>query len=268
MGQEDYGTIIAIGNILVSEEVVTEEFACDYEKCHGACCVVGDSGAPMTEEEAEAIERDYDKFSADMTSYGRQAAESSGFFELDRDGEIVTPTVKTPHKVPGLDFIKGALDGEIGTQGLGECAYIHFRYSDSSAEGEAQDEGLKAGARGEKGLKTEAQSGSLMAQCESRSEAQSVSRPDCLCAIEKCFLAGHCSFRKPISCSLYPIRVTRLGDGGLALNLHRWDICSDAYEKGRREHTPVYEFLRAPLISAFGPDFYSALTAAAQHLRK
>lgn len=248
MGQEDYGTIIAIGNILVSEEVVTEEFACDYEKCHGACCVVGDSGAPMTEAEAEAIERDYDKFSADMTSYGRQAAESSGFFELDRDGEIVTPTVKTPHKVPGLDFIKGALDGEIGTQGLGECAYIHFRYADSSAEGRPCTE-----AQGEKGLKT---------------EAQSVSRPDCLCAIEKCFLAGHCSFRKPISCSLYPIRVTRLGDGGLALNLHRWDICSDAFEKGRREHIPVYEFLRAPLTAAFGPDFYSALTAAAQHLRK
>ncbi|MBQ5528555.1 MAG: DUF3109 family protein, partial [Bacteroidales bacterium] len=39
MGREDFGTIIQIGDILVSEEVVTEYFACDYEKCRGCCCV-------------------------------------------------------------------------------------------------------------------------------------------------------------------------------------------------------------------------------------
>ena len=52
-----HGTIIEIDDCLVSEEILTEYFACDYEKCKGCCCVIGDSGAPMEECEAEAIEK-------------------------------------------------------------------------------------------------------------------------------------------------------------------------------------------------------------------
>ena len=58
-----HGTIIQIDDCLVSEEVLTEYFACDYEKCKGCCCVIGDSGAPMEECEAEAIEKNYHIFS-------------------------------------------------------------------------------------------------------------------------------------------------------------------------------------------------------------
>jgi hypothetical protein len=55
MGKGPFGTIIQIGDILVSEEVVTEFFACDY----GVCCVEGDSGAPLDEREPDALEWDY-----------------------------------------------------------------------------------------------------------------------------------------------------------------------------------------------------------------
>ena len=48
-----HGTIIEIDDCLVSEEILTEYFACDYEKCKGCCCGIGDSGAPMEECEAE-----------------------------------------------------------------------------------------------------------------------------------------------------------------------------------------------------------------------
>ena len=44
-----FGTIIEIGDILVSEDVISEFFACDYPKCKGVCCVEGDSGAPVLE---------------------------------------------------------------------------------------------------------------------------------------------------------------------------------------------------------------------------
>ena len=54
-----FGTIIQIGDILVSEDVVLEYFACDYEACKGACCIEGDAGAPMDESEPQALERDY-----------------------------------------------------------------------------------------------------------------------------------------------------------------------------------------------------------------
>ena len=86
----EHGTIIQIGDILVSEEVVTEFFCCDYEKCRGCCCVVGDGGAPLQESETEELEKLYPVYSPLITPEGREAAQNSGFFEIDRDGEIVT----------------------------------------------------------------------------------------------------------------------------------------------------------------------------------
>ena len=198
MSSKDFGTIIEIGDILVSEDVVTEFFACDYPVCKGCCCIIGDSGAPLKEEELEPLEAAYDVFSPLMSDAGRAAVDAKGFFEIDREGDIVTPVV------PGRE----------------ECAYCRID---------------KDG--------------------------------NCTCAIETQYLKGLCSFRKPVSCSLYPIRVVDLGGGRLGLNLHRWHICKDAYEKGRREGIHVYEFLRGPLTDAFGADFYSALAEAAKILR-
>ena len=57
-----------------------------------------------------------------------------------------------------------------------------------------------------------------------------------------------------------------LGGGRIGLNLHRWHICKDAFEKGKKEKIRVYEFLRGPLTEAFGEEFYSALAAAARML--
>lgn len=187
----DFGTIIQIGDILVSEDVVLEFFSCDYESCRGCCCIEGDSGAPLDESELEGLERKYPEFSSQMRPEGREAVEAKGFFEVDRDGDLVTPIVD-----PGK-----------------ECAYTHF-----------------------------APDGSVW------------------CSIEKCGLV------KPASCRLYPIRVTRLTGGGLALNVHHWGICEKAFEKGRREGVRVYQFLKKPLIDCFGEDFYEALCAAAEHV--
>ena len=60
MRREDFGTIIEIGDVLVSEDVVCEFFACDYPVCKGACCIVGDSGAPLEEEEIPALAACYE----------------------------------------------------------------------------------------------------------------------------------------------------------------------------------------------------------------
>ena len=187
----DFGTIIQIGDILVSEDVVTEYFSCDYGVCRGACCIEGDSGAPVDEDELGRIERDYPAFSPLMREQGRMAVDAKGFFEIDIQGDIVTPLV----------------------EGSRECAFCHF------------------GPEGE-----------------------------CLCSIEKC------GRKKPRSCSLYPIRVTKLTGGGLALNVHHWDICTPAFEKGRREGVLVYQFLKKTLVEEFGGEFYTALDAAATHL--
>lgn len=193
-GKKRFGTIVEIGDILISEDVILEYFACDYPVCKGRCCIVGDSGAPLKEEELDPIEANYDIFSPLMRPEGRRAVEEKGFFEIDRDGDLVTPLV------PGSE----------------ECAFCLF------------EEG------------------------------------NCFCSIERQFFAGKSSFRKPISCQLYPIRVVELGGGRLGLNLHRWDICQCAFEKGRKEGIRVYQFLKDPLTAAFGADFYAALCAAAE----
>lgn len=81
-----------------------------------------------------------------------------------------------------------------------------------------------------------------------------------LCSMEKC------GCLKPLSCSLYPVRVARHDDGNCELQLHRWDICRCAFEKGRKEGVRVYRFLEKPLKKAFGEDFYEALEAAAKYI--
>lgn len=189
-------SIIQIGDILVSSEVLTEYFCCDYEVCRGACCIIGDSGAPLLESETAELERNYPRYEAWMSVEGRQKVESDGFFEIDVDGDLVTPLL----------------------HGSEECAFTRF-------EGE-----------------------------------------NCFCAIERAHCAGRCPFVKPISCRLYPIRASVLRNGLTALNLHRWEICRCAFEKGRKERVPVYKFLREPLIDAYGQPFYDELSSVAAAL--
>lgn len=190
----EYPSIIQIDDCLVSGDILTEYFACDYEVCRGCCCIIGDSGAPLEESETEAIEKNFSHFADGMTEAGRAAVEEQGFFAVDVDGDIVTPLVGNSE----------------------ECAFCHF---DGSG--------------------------------------------NCFCSIERSWFRGDSDFRKPISCWLYPIRISRLSNGLLALNLHRWDICRAAFEKGRRENIRVYQFLREPIIRYFGEDFYEALDNAA-----
>ena len=89
------------------------------------------------------------------------------------------------------------------------------------------------------------------------------------CGIEQAWRDGKVAFRKPISCQLYPIRVEKNEVVGFeALNYDRWDICSAACEKGRREQVPLYQFLREALVRKYGQDFYDELDAAAGFMRE
>jgi hypothetical protein len=75
------------------------------------------------------------------------------------------------------------------------------------------------------------------------------------CAIEKAFEDGKISFQKPISCYLYPIRISKVGDGD-ALNYDRWAICNDARMEGREKNIKIFQFLKNPLIRRYGEDWY------------
>lgn len=85
-----------------------------------------------------------------------------------------------------------------------------------------------------------------------------------LCAIEKAWRDGKTTFKKPISCHLYPIRVKRFSNGFYGLNLHRWDICRCAFACGKRNGVKVYEALQEPIERCFGEEFYKELAEAAK----
>lgn len=87
------------------------------------------------------------------------------------------------------------------------------------------------------------------------------------CGIERSWKEGRSAFRKPVSCHLYPVRVTTNEIAGFeAWNYDRWDICHAACALGEKEKMPVYEFVKEAIIRYKDAAFYEELEAAARHL--
>lgn len=80
------------------------------------------------------------------------------------------------------------------------------------------------------------------------------------CAIEKAGEEGVIGFRKPISCHLYPIRITSYPHYD-ALNYHRWPICNCARKNGKKLNVRVFRFLKDALIRKYGTEWYEELEA-------
>jgi hypothetical protein len=87
------------------------------------------------------------------------------------------------------------------------------------------------------------------------------------CGIEKAWEQGVITFRKPISCHLYPVRVKEY-KGFTAVNYDRWDICKPALLLGEEKGVPLFRFLEQPLIRKFGEEWYQELCIAAEQLKK
>lgn len=87
------------------------------------------------------------------------------------------------------------------------------------------------------------------------------------CGIERAWKDGKVDFQKPISCHLYPIRVTKLKAMQLnALNYDKWKICAPACTLGDKLQMPVYKFLKQPIIRKYGEGFYNEMTAVFEAL--
>ena len=189
--------MIQIDDKLISEDLFSEEFVCNLAKCKGICCVEGDAGAPLDEDETHILDEIYPKIKPYLRPEGIQAIEEQGTYMLDFEGDLVTPLVNNA-----------------------ECAYVIFD---------------------EKGYTK--------------------------CAIEKAYEDGVIDWQKPISCHLYPIRITEYSNFS-AINYHEWDICSDACTLGKELGVKVYQFLKKPLIRKYGEEFYQTLSEAAEEWEK
>ncbi len=188
--------MIIIDNIMVSEEIRDIRFCCDLEKCAGACCVEGDAGAPLEEEEISLLEDMIDEIKPYMRKEGIDVIEKNGIFDFDMNGEYVTPLINEK-----------------------DCAFVIYQVGH-----ELEDRT------------------NIVAKC----------------AIEKAWEEGKVDFQKPISCHLYPIRITK-NESFEAVNYHKWYICQSACTLGKKLQLPLYQFLKEPLIRKYGEDWYGKL---------
>lgn len=95
--------MIQIGDMIVSSDLFENHFLCHLEKCEGNCCIFGDSGAPLEEEEVELLEKHIEGVKPFMRVEGLREVSDKGSWVVDNDGDKVTPLV-----------------------GREECAYVYF----------------------------------------------------------------------------------------------------------------------------------------------
>lgn len=86
------------------------------------------------------------------------------------------------------------------------------------------------------------------------------------CAFDTAHRNGESEWLKPISCHLYPIRLSKLSQH-IAINYHEWHICEPACKCGTDLKVPVFKFLKEPIIRKFGEEFYEALLEAEKILK-
>ncbi len=85
--------MIKIDDVLVSDDIKEKHFVCKLSVCCGDCCVEGDAGAPLDEEEIAVLEDCLDEIKPYMSKEGLAEIEKVGVFEYDADGSYVTPLI-------------------------------------------------------------------------------------------------------------------------------------------------------------------------------
>jgi hypothetical protein len=191
--------MIEIGNVLVSDQVVEEQFVCDLTKCKGGCCEDGDAGAPLEVEELAHLNNFYPLVKPYMTAEGIREIERQGKYVYDQEFAWVTPTINSQI-----------------------CAY---------------------GYKDKQGIVK--------------------------CAIEQAYNDDKITWKKPISCHLFPIRIQKSKNGETEFVNYepREDLCAAACKLGKKLKVPAYVFLKEAIIRKYGQSFFEILDAAAKHFK-
>lgn len=112
INSKDRPSIIQVGNVLCSIDIFEQMFCCNLRACRGACCVEGDAGAPLTEDEVAGLEEALDVVEGELTPGAREVIRNQGVAYIDNQGELVTSIVD------GRDCVFAVTDG----RGITICA--------------------------------------------------------------------------------------------------------------------------------------------------
>lgn len=85
--------MLIVENCIISENIADKCFCCDLDQCKGQCCVEGDAGAPLEEDEVAILEKIYPEVKPYMTEEGQRVVEATGVASKDNAGEPCTPLV-------------------------------------------------------------------------------------------------------------------------------------------------------------------------------
>lgn len=99
--------MIAIDNILVADAVIKEQFVCDLGKCKGACCVDGDAGAPLANDELDKINEVYEKVLPYLNQESKNELNRQGRYVYGKEYGWVTPTINSKVCVYGIKDAAG-----------------------------------------------------------------------------------------------------------------------------------------------------------------
>ncbi len=99
--------MIAIDNVLISDQVVSEQFVCDLHKCKGACCVDGDAGAPLDKKELKNIDEVFDAVLPYLNEESKSEISRQGRYVYDTEFGWVTPTINSKVCVYGIKDKEG-----------------------------------------------------------------------------------------------------------------------------------------------------------------
>ena len=102
-------SVIVIDKVLISDEVIEEQFVCDLNKCKGGCCEDGDAGAPLTREEMKIVDNVFEIVKPYLTKEGLASIKKSGFYQFDREFGWVTPTIEGKMCAYGFRDKKGII---------------------------------------------------------------------------------------------------------------------------------------------------------------
>ena len=189
--------MIAIGDTLLSNQIIVEQFVCDLAKCKGGCCQDGDAGAPLHPSELAGMEHAVKTIWSNMYPEAQAVVNQKGYYQYEKEFGHVTPLMQN----------------EL-------CVYA-----------------------------AKEKNGTIK------------------CLFEQAYNQGKLTWKKPISCHLYPIRVKTTKHGDLLNYEPREDICGGGCNLGKKLKVPVYQFLKEPLIRKYGAAFYEDLEATANHFK-
>jgi len=85
--------MIQVQDTLISDDLFEVQFICDLCKCKGQCCVDGESGAPITQEEFTAINEILPEIWDDLSPKAQELIKEQGIAYTDTDGELVTSII-------------------------------------------------------------------------------------------------------------------------------------------------------------------------------